>query len=136
MRRSTLALPTEAVTVWMMIYGSIFFCAVAWLVEPLPDWRAWHATTWWSLVYGVFLNFGYAQIIWFTLARALPTQASAFSVMAVPVVGIASSAVLVGEVPQATDWLAALCIVIAIASATGQRPAAPVRPARSDNAPP
>jgi drug/metabolite transporter (DMT)-like permease len=136
MRRSTLSLPTEAVTVWMMIYGSIFFCVLAALVEPLPAWREWHAATWWSLVYGVFLNFGYAQIIWFTLARSLPTQASAFSVMAVPVVGVASSAILVGEVPQATDWLAALCIVVAIASATGQRANPPLRAARGDNAAP
>jgi len=129
MRRSTLALPTEAVTVWMMVYGSCFFCAVAVLFEPMPDWRAWQAATWWSLGYGVFLNFGYAQIIWFTLARALPAQASAFSVMAVPVVGIATSAALIGEVPQATDWLAALFIALAIASATWR--ASP----RSDNPP-
>ena len=129
MRRSTLALPTEAMTVWMMIFGSFFFFAVAWLVEPLPDWRAWHTGTWWALVYGVFLNFGYAQIIWFGLARELPARASAFSVMAVPVVGIATSTAVVGEVPQATDWLAALFVVVAIASATGQAP----RPLRGDN---
>jgi len=139
MRRSTLRLPTEAVTVWMMVYGSCFFCTVALLAEPLPAWRQWHAATWWSLGYGVFLNFGYAQIIWFGLARALPAQASAFSVMAVPVVGIATSTAIVGEVPQATDWMAALFIALAIASATGQRAgptAQPARPTRSDNAPP
>jgi drug/metabolite transporter (DMT)-like permease len=130
MRRSALALPTEAVTVWMMVYGSCFFCAVAWLVEPMPDWRQWHAPTWWSLAYGVILNFGYAQIIWFGLARSLPAQASAFSIMAVPVVGIAMSTVIVGEIPRATDWLAALFIAVAIISATGAQ-AAPA--ARGDN---
>jgi drug/metabolite transporter (DMT)-like permease len=133
MRRSALALPTEAVTVWMMVYGSCFFCAIAWLVEPLPDWRQWHAPTWWSLAYGVILNFGYAQIIWFGLARSLPAQASAFSIMAVPVVGIALSTVIVGEIPRATDWLAALFIAVAIVSATGRRSAQAVPAARSDN---
>lgn len=121
MRRSAMLLPTETVTVWMMVYGSCFFCAVAAIVEPLPVVTAWHASTWWSLVYGVFLNFGYAQIIWFGLARALPAQASAFSVMAVPVVGIATSTAIVGEVPHATDWLAALFIAVAIVSATGRK---------------
>ena len=121
MQRSALALPTEAVTVWMMIFGSVFFWTVAPLAEPLPAWQQWHTATWWSLAYGVFLNFGYAQIIWFGLARALPAQASAFSVMAVPLVGIASATLIVGEVPRATDWLAALCIAVAIFSAT--RPA-------------
>lgn len=121
MRRSRLALPTEAVTIWMMIFGSVFFWIVAPLVEPLPAWQQWSTATWWSLAYGVFLNFGYAQIIWFGLARALPAQASAFSVMAVPLVGIASATVIVGESPRGTDWLAALFIAVAIFSAT--RPA-------------
>jgi drug/metabolite transporter (DMT)-like permease len=133
MRRMSIAMPTEAVTVWMMVLGSLFFWAVAPLAEAAPAWRQWHAATWWSLAYGVFLNFGYAQIIWFGLARTLPAQASAFSVMAVPLVGIASATALVGEIPQPTDWLAALFVVAAIASATGI-----AQPARrsSDNPPP
>jgi len=57
---------------------------------------------------------------------ALPAQASAFSVMAVPLVGIAAATAIVGEVPQISDWLAALCIAVAIVSATGRR-------VRSDN---
>ena len=129
MRRSSLALPTETVTVWMMLLGSVFFWAVAPLAEPRPAWGQWPASTWWSLGYGVFLNFGFAQVIWFGLVRALPARASAFAVMAVPLVGIGSATAIVGEVPQATDWLAALCIAVAILSATGGA----ARPARSDN---
>ena len=40
-----------------------------------------------------------------------------FSLMAVPLVGIGTAAVVVGEVPHATDWLAALFIAIAIIAA-------------------
>ena len=138
LRRTRLDAPTEAVTVGMMLLGSVFFWLAAPLAEPLPAWRGWHAATWWSLLYGVFLNFGYAQIIWFTLVRALPAQASAFSVMAVPLVGIASATAIVGEVPQPTDWLAALFVAAAIASATRPAPAAAkaasaARRARGDN---
>lgn len=129
MRRSALAVPTEAVTTWMMVFGSLFFWVAAPLVEPWPVWGQWHSPTWWAMAYGVFLNFGFAQLIWFGLARSLPAQASAFSVMAVPLVGIATATAIVGEVPRATDWLAALCIAIALASATARG----VRPARSDN---
>jgi drug/metabolite transporter (DMT)-like permease len=81
----------------------------------------------------VFLNFGYAQIIWFGLARELPAQASAFSVMAVPLIGIATATALVGEIPQWTDWLAALCIIMAIASATGAAGASRLARRGSDN---
>jgi drug/metabolite transporter (DMT)-like permease len=131
MRRSALPLPTETVTVWMMLIGSAFFLAVAPLAEPWPAWGQWPASTWWSLGYGVFLNFGFAQVIWFGLARALPAQASAFAVMAVPLVGIGSATAILGEVPRATDWVAALCIAVAILSATGGPPPR----ARSDNPP-
>ena len=129
MRRSTLSLPTETVTIWMMLIGSVFFWAVAPWAEPWPAWHAWPASTWWSLAYGVFLNFGFAQVIWFSLARALPARASAFAVMAVPLVGISSATVIVGEVLRSTDWLAAVCIAVAIFSATGGA----ARPVRSDN---
>lgn len=132
MRRSALPLPTETVTVWMMFYGSLVFWALAPLIEPWPQWQQWQTATWWSLGYGVVLNFGYAQVIWFGLARTLPAQASAFSVMAVPLVGIATATLVVGEVARGTDWLAALLIALAIASATGAR----VWWRRGDNPPP
>ena len=57
MRRSALQLPTETVTVWMMLYGSAVFWALAPLIEPWPQWTSWHAATWGSLGYGVVLNF-------------------------------------------------------------------------------
>ena len=129
MRRSSLSLPTETVTIWMMLIGSVFFWAVAPWAELRPAWSLWPASTWWSLAYGVFLNFGFSQVIWFSLVRALPARASAFAVMAVPLVGISSATVIVGEVLRSTDWLAAACIAVAIFSATG----ASARPARSDN---
>ena len=57
----------------------------------------------------------------FGLARALTPQASTFSLMAVPLVGVVSAAFVVGEVPRGTDWLAALFIAAAIAAATWRR---------------
>jgi len=116
MRRTRTSLPTEAVTVWMMMLGAVFFWAVALLLEPAPDWR-FSAAMWGSLAYGVVLNYGYAQIIWFSLARELPPSASAFSIMAVPVVGTLSATWIVGERPGWTDLAAIVFVCIAIASA-------------------
>ena len=117
MRRSNLGLPTEAVTVWMMLMGSVVFWIVAPLREPFPDVASWSLGLWASLGYGVVLNYGYAQVIWFSMAKQLPPSASAFSIMAVPVVGTLSATLIVGEVPRPTDWIAAGCVVLAIASA-------------------
>ena len=117
MRRSNPGLPTEAVTVWMMLMGSVVFWIVAPLNEPFPDVATLSPGLWASLVYGVVLNYGYAQVIWFSMAKRLPPSASAFSIMAVPVVGTLSATLIVGEVPRTTDWAAAACVMLAIASA-------------------
>ena len=117
MRRTATTLPTEAVTVWMMTMGAAFFWIVAPLTEPVPDPRAFSLPMWGSLLYGVFLNYGYAQVLWFGLARKLPPAASAFSIMAVPLVGTLSAMAIVGETPHAADYVAALAITVAILSA-------------------
>lgn len=116
-RRTRIEMPTEAVTVWMMVMGAAAFWILALATEPVPDPGAFSGPMWGSLAYGVLLNYGYAQVIWFGMARRLPPAASAFSVMAVPLVGTLSAAALIGEVPRALDWLAAACIMLAIASA-------------------
>ncbi len=116
MRRTTLKLPTETITVWMMLLSAVGFWAVAPLREPWPAWQ-FSTPMWAALLWGAAVNYGVAQVIWFGLARKLPPQASTFAIMAVPLVGTASAALVVGEVPRALDWVAAGFIVLAIASA-------------------
>ncbi len=117
MRRTSTSLPNEAVTVWMLLMGAAFFWVAALLLEPLPRPSGFSGVMWASLAFGALINYGYAQIIWFGMARRLPPTASAFSVMAVPLVGATSALAIVGEVPGPLDGLAAACVVVAIASA-------------------
>ena len=131
LKRLPVAIGTEALTVWMMALGSLFFWAAALVFEAPAPWTTWSGATWASLVWGVVVNFGVAQVLWFALARELPPQASAFSIMAVPMVGVLSAAAVVGEVPRASDGVALLLIVAAIGAATGLLPAR----RRGENAP-
>lgn len=119
MRRIQVPLTSEALTLWMMALGTLVFAALALAFEPAPQPGAWGAGTWVALAWGIVVNFGIAQMLWFALARELPPQASTFSLMSVPLVGVVTSALTLGEVPRDTDWAAALCIALAIASATG-----------------
>ena len=116
MRRTTLKLPTETITVWMMLLSSLGFWAVAALLEPWPTWR-FSAPMWASLAWGAVINYGIAQVIWFGMARSLPPQASTFAIMAVPLVGTLSATFIVGETPRGLDFVAAGFIMVAIASA-------------------
>lgn len=115
MRRATLTLRVEVLTVWMMVLASACLWAIAGLSEPWPLWQ-WSNVTWISLVYSVVINYGFAQIIWSVLARELPPTTSAMSVMAVPMVGILAATVIVGEWPHWQDFVALVCVVAAIAA--------------------
>ena len=68
------------------------------------------------IVYNAVLIFGFAQAAWFTLARSLPPVASTLSVMMIPVLGVFSGAIGLGEVLHWQDWTAVLLMVAAIAS--------------------
>ncbi|HSQ73633.1 MAG TPA: DMT family transporter [Rubrivivax sp.] len=116
MRRSTLKLPTQTLTVWMMMLSSAAFWVVASMLEPAPTWQ-FSVPMWAALLWGAAMNYGVAQVIWFGLARSLPPQASTFAIMAVPLVGTLSAAFIVGEVPGWLDFVAAGFIMLAIASA-------------------
>jgi drug/metabolite transporter (DMT)-like permease len=71
---------------------------------------------WGSLAYGALINYGFAQLIWFGMARHLPPATSAMSVMAVPMVGTLSATLIVNEMPGWQDLVAVLCVMVAIAA--------------------
>jgi drug/metabolite transporter (DMT)-like permease len=115
-RRAALTLSPLVVAVWMLLLGSLVLGVLAFSLEPLPQPAAFTPLMWASLAYGVVINYGFAQLIWFDIARTLPPATSAMSVMAVPLVGTLSATFIVGEVPHWQDWLAMLFVILAIAS--------------------
>jgi drug/metabolite transporter (DMT)-like permease len=115
-RRAKLTLSPLVVTVWMLLLGSVVVGAMAFSLEPLPDPSRFSLPMWTSLAYGVVINYGFAQLIWFGMARDLPPATSAMSIMAIPLVGAVSATVIVGEIPHWQDWLAMGFVMMAIAS--------------------
>lgn len=115
MRRAHLTLPVEALTVWMMGTSAAALWVLAAVLEPWPSWQ-FSPVMWGALAFGVFINYGVAQIIWFGLARLLPPATSAMSIMAIPVIGTLSATLITGEVPGWQDALAVLFVMAAIAA--------------------
>jgi drug/metabolite transporter (DMT)-like permease len=115
-KRARFALTPMVVTVWMLLLGSAVLWALAIALEPLPAPQRFSGAMWLALAYGVFINYGVAQLIWFGLARHLPPATSAMSVMAIPLVGTLSATFIVGEIPHWQDWLAIVFVMVAIAS--------------------
>jgi drug/metabolite transporter (DMT)-like permease len=115
MRRAVIKLPTEALVVWMMLLTCGCVWVLAAVFEPVPSFQ-FSLGMWFSLLYGVLINYGFAQIIWFGLARNLPPATSAMSVMAIPLIGTLSATFIVGEVPHWQDYVAVALVMSAIAA--------------------
>lgn len=113
MRRARLTLPAETLLVWMMVLAAVALIPLAVWLDPPQRW-SFSAPVWASIVWGVLINYGLAQVIWFALVRVLPATTSAMSVMAVPIVGILSAPLVIGEWPHWQDLAAMACVVVAI----------------------
>ena len=115
LRRTTLDVPTLTISFWMTTLTAIVMTALALLLEP-RRWTAPGPATWSAIAYNAVLIFGFAHAAWFYLARGLPPVASTLSVMLIPVIGVFSGALWLGETVHWQDWAAVALMVIAIAS--------------------
>ena len=115
LRRTAIPVPTLALSFWMTVLTAVVISLLAVLLEQ-PQWRAPGLATWSAVAYNAVLIFGFAQAAWFALARGLPPVASTLSVMLIPVIGVFSSALWLGEVVHWQDWAAVVLMVVAIAA--------------------
>jgi drug/metabolite transporter (DMT)-like permease len=70
------------------------------------------AAGWFAIVYNIFLAGTLAHWAWYSLARTLPVAISSMSSLPVPIVGVFSGMLLLGERPGPGEW-AALALVVA-----------------------
>ena len=125
LRRTRIDVPTLTLSFWMTGMTAVVMTLLA-LVFERPQWKAPSAGTWGAIAFNAVLIFGYAHAAWFYLARALPPVASTLSVMFIPVLGVFSGALWLGEAVHWQDWTAVALMVVAIASVLW-----PARPAHS-----
>lgn len=115
LRNTTIAAATLTLSFWMTVMTAVVMTALGLTFEQ-AQWRAPSPQTWAAIAYNAVLIFGFAHAAWFTLARALPPVASSLSVMMIPVLGVFSGALGLGEVLHWQDWTAVALMVAAIAS--------------------
>ena len=120
MRNSHHTLGVEALTVWMMLLSSFVILVLALIWEPVPSWN-YSGLFWMSLVWGVLINYGVAQVIWFGMAKSLPPVTSVMSITAVPIIGTMTATFIVGEIPHWQDWVAVIFVCVAIGTAVLRR---------------
>jgi drug/metabolite transporter (DMT)-like permease len=118
LRRFKPAMPPTAISGWMMIVGSLPLVALAPVLDPhwVSGLPRWPAEAWFALIYNVFIAGTIAHWTWFVLARSLPVAVSSLSTLPIPVVGVISGMLVLGEKPGASEWIALALVVCALAA--------------------
>jgi drug/metabolite transporter (DMT)-like permease len=108
LRRWKPPLPQATLTGWMMFVGwiPIVLCVPFFDPQPLHALATMSGTTWFTVLYNVFLAGTLAHWAWFKMARTLPVAVSSLSSLPVPVVGVLSGMLFLGERPGWTEFIA------------------------------
>jgi len=115
LRRTRIGLPTLTLSFWMTALTAVVMTLLSLLFER-SQWQPPGNAAWAAIAYNAVLIFGFAHAAWFYLARGLPPVASTLSVMLIPVLGVFSGALWLGETVYWQDWTAVVLMVVAIAS--------------------
>jgi drug/metabolite transporter (DMT)-like permease len=79
-------------------------------------WRMPVAIEWFSIVYNMAIAIAFCHVVWSMLARNLPPAASGLSVMMIPVLGVFSGMLVLGEQPHWQDYAALGLILVALST--------------------
>ncbi len=112
LRKWKLPIPQNTLSGWMMLLGWLPLFVAAPFFAPWPNPASLSNNAWFAIAYNIVLAGTLAHWAWFTLARTLPVAISSMASLPVPIVGVFSGMLLLGERPGPGEW-AALGLVVA-----------------------
>jgi drug/metabolite transporter (DMT)-like permease len=128
-KRYPVAMPTLPYTAWIMLLGGVPVIVGSFVFE---DWSVLGKAgrwAWLGVAYNVFIAFAWAHWAWIKIATSVSVTVFSLSMLVIPVVGVLSGMLFLGERPSAAEYGAALLIVASLATVVLPARAAPA-PAR------
>jgi len=110
-KRFPMSMPTASYTAWIMLLGGVPIFAGALLLDDfrqLGEIGLWPAL---GIAYNVLVAFAWAHYAWIKLATSVPVTVFSLSMLVIPVVGVVSGMVFLGEQPSWQEY-AALALVL------------------------
>lgn len=115
LRNTPIVASTLTLSFWMTLMAAVVVSVLSIAFER-HLWITPSPKNWMAIVYNGVLIFGFTHAAWFTLARGLPPVASTLSTMMIPVLGVFSGALWLGEVLHWQDWTAVALMAVAIST--------------------
>jgi drug/metabolite transporter (DMT)-like permease len=123
MKRFRWGCSVVALTGWLTVLGGLPIVVAAMVVGPFPGLDHADAAGLAALAYVILMGMVFSQWAWFFVLGRLPVAVASIGSLAVPMVGVLSSALLLNE-PIGSAELVALLLVVAAFAAVMLRPAA------------
>jgi drug/metabolite transporter (DMT)-like permease len=117
MKRWPVDLPTTSFTGWQMLLALAPILSGALLFE-VGSFSPFALSTWpfWGLVYNALVSSIFCNWAWIKIATHAPISVSSLSTLMIPIVGVFSGMLLLGERPQWSDLAALILVVAALAT--------------------
>ncbi len=107
--------PILSLTAWQFLIGGLPLIAAALLVDRDASWSL-SGFAWFAIAYSIVIGNIFGVTAWLKILALLPVKTASLSVLATPVIGIAASAILLGEPIGLTELAATALVVGAIAT--------------------
>ncbi|HEX2334107.1 MAG TPA: DMT family transporter [Burkholderiales bacterium] len=111
-KRFPVRLPAGLYTAWIMLLGGVPIFAGALLFDDWGALRSVSVTAWLGTAYNVVIAFAFAHWAWIKIATSVPVSVFSISMLLIPVVGVVSGMLFLGERPAWVEY-AALALVLA-----------------------
>jgi drug/metabolite transporter (DMT)-like permease len=115
-KRYPVAMPTLPYTAWIMLLGGVPVIAGSLLFE---DWRVLGGVgtrAWLGVAYNVFIAFAWAHWAWIKIATSVSVTVFSLSMLVIPVVGVLSGMLFLGERPSIAELCAAALVLASLAT--------------------
>jgi drug/metabolite transporter (DMT)-like permease len=117
MKRWPVNLPASSLTAWQMTIAVIPILLYAIFFEPGSfDLRLLSTPALTGVLYNMIVSFIFCQWAWIKIALVAPVAVSTVGTLLVPVVGVFSGMIVLGEQPHWQDYAALVLVGLAIAS--------------------
>ena len=108
-------LPTTSFVAWQLALGGLPIVIGA-LILDWGEWRPISAGPTVGLLYNIFVAFIFCHWAWFKIAITAPAGVASLSTMLIPVVGVFSGMLVLGEQPDWHEYAAMVLIILALAT--------------------
>lgn len=105
-----------SLTTWQMLFGSLALIVIAAFTWPQAP--QWSGTFIWALIFVVLLGNALGWFLWLFVLRAFSAGSAGIGTLAIPVAGLVSAWIQLGEQPSAIDAVGMMSILVALATLT------------------